>query len=229
MAGSVAQKALAEVVGSFLFSFVTAAAVIADVWSGGALGLQGIALVHGLSLAAVVAALSPVSGGHVNPAVTVAWTLAGRMTWSRALLYVLAQLLGGVLAAVAAATAFPAAVWQRARLGLLPAQSELTLWQLILIEAALTLAVALVYFGARIGDGQRPAAALAAGAAAAAGVFVAAPLTGAALSPARSFGIALAGNLWENQWLHWVGPLAGAAAAAVIGSLLRVRERETKE
>lgn len=228
MAGSPAQRAMAEMVGTFLFSFLGAAAFVADERSGGALGIGGVAAVHGLALAAIVAALGPVSGAHVNPAVSVAWALAGRMRWPRAVMYVLAQLLGGVAAALAAAAVFGSDVWRRARLAVAAAQPERAAAQIIL-EAILTLAVTLVYFGARIGEGQRPAAALAVGAAMSAAVFLAAPLTGGTLNPARAFGVALAGSVWENHWLVWAGPLAGAVVAAVVGALLAVREARAKE
>src|SRR5690606_11732077 len=77
MAGSPAQRAMAEMVGTFLFSFLGAAAFVADERSGGALGIGGVAAVHGLALAAIVAARGPVSGAPVNPAGSVVWALAG--------------------------------------------------------------------------------------------------------------------------------------------------------
>src|SRR6187200_660956 len=79
---------VAEVVGTFLFFFVGMVAVIAGA------DLVGVAFAHGLALAVLVSALGAVSGGHFNPAVTVAVRLTGGIGWSAAVIYVVAQLVG---------------------------------------------------------------------------------------------------------------------------------------
>src|SRR4051812_44220823 len=84
----------AEVLGTFLFFFIGMAAVAAT----GA-DRTVVAFAHGLALAVMVSALGAVSGAHFNPAVTMALWLASRMTGRRALAYVLAQLIGALLAA----------------------------------------------------------------------------------------------------------------------------------
>ncbi|REJ34374.1 MAG: aquaporin, partial [Bacillota bacterium] len=100
---SAAQKAAAEAAGTFIFVFAGAAAVIVNQWTGGLLGPAGVAAVHGVALAAAVSAFRPVSGGHVNPAVSLACAAAGRMTGRSALVYILAQLVGAVAPALAGA------------------------------------------------------------------------------------------------------------------------------
>src|SRR5918992_1007845 len=93
---------VAEAVGTFLFFFVGAGSVVLTVHAGDASpGLVGVALAHGLALAVMVSAFGAISGGHFNPAVTVAVRLAGRIEWSSAVLYVIAQLLGAVAAGFA--------------------------------------------------------------------------------------------------------------------------------
>ncbi|MEP6470203.1 MAG: aquaporin [Chloroflexota bacterium] len=80
---------VAEAVGTFLFFFVGAGSVVLATHAGAAgPGLVGIALAHGLALAVLVSALGAVSGGHFNPAVTVAVRLAGRIEWGNAVAYV---------------------------------------------------------------------------------------------------------------------------------------------
>src|SRR4029078_7577989 len=102
---------VAEAVGTFLFFFVGAGSVVLAAHAGAnGPGLVGIAFAHGLVLALMVSALGAISGGHFNPAVTVAVRLAGRIEWTHAAAYVVAQLLGAaaagsaLLAVVAAVT-----------------------------------------------------------------------------------------------------------------------------
>ena len=100
---------VAETVGTFLFFFVGAGAVVLTTHSGdGSPGLVGVALAHGLALAVLVSAFGAISGGHFNPAVTVAVRLAGHITWPHAVMYVAAQLVGAAGAGFALRAVFPA-------------------------------------------------------------------------------------------------------------------------
>src|SRR2546428_4805272 len=104
----------AEAVGTFLFFFVGAGAVVLNDFpapgSGGG-GLVQVALAHGLVLGVLVSALGAVSGAHFNPAVTFGVWIAGRITAARAISYVLAQLVGALIAGLALRTVFPEAAW----------------------------------------------------------------------------------------------------------------------
>jgi len=109
----------AETLGTFLFFFVGMGAVILGGHLQGADtgGVLGVALAHGLALAVLVSALGAVSGGHFNPAVTFGVWLTGRIEPVRAGLYVLAQLAGAVLAALALRAVFNEASWRPVELG----------------------------------------------------------------------------------------------------------------
>src|SRR5688500_439230 len=107
---------IAEIAGTFMFFFVGmgAVATLDRAAAGGAVdgaaGLLVVALAHGVVLAVMVSALGAVSGAHFNPAVTVGVWLAGQIPGRRALSYILAQLIGGLVAALLLRAVFPATV-----------------------------------------------------------------------------------------------------------------------
>src|SRR6185503_20480158 len=100
---------VAEAVGTFLFFLVGAGSVVMAAHAGAnGPGLVGIAFAHGLALAVMVSALGAISGGHFNPAVTVAVRLAGRIEWTHAAAYVVAQLIGAAAAGFLLLAVMPA-------------------------------------------------------------------------------------------------------------------------
>lgn len=216
------RRAVAEGLGTFAFTFVGAATICADAYSGGEAGLVGIALAHGLILAAVVAALGRVSGAHVNPAVTVAALLSRAVAPVTAVVYVVVQLVGASLAGFMLTATFGADVWEPVRLGAPGLGPGVAAGTGIFIEAVLTFFLALVVLQASA-DEEAPGSlgALAIGATMTAGMLVGGTLTGGAQNPARAFGPALASGLWEHQYVYWIGPLLGGIVAAVAAGLLR--------
>jgi aquaporin Z len=92
---------LGEALGTFVLVFAGTGAMVVDDVTGGALSHVGVALVFGLVVMALIQALGEVSGAHLNPAVTLGFTLARRFEARRAVLYVAAQILGAVLASLA--------------------------------------------------------------------------------------------------------------------------------
>ena len=89
----------AEFIGVFMLTFIGAGAIVLNQYRDGSVGLVGIALAHGLALAIAVTATMNISGGHINPAITLGLFSVGRIGWKQAGLYVLAQVLGAVVAA----------------------------------------------------------------------------------------------------------------------------------
>lgn len=105
---SLAAKLVAEALGTFLFVFVGAGSIVLITHTGGGGGgLVGVALAHGIALGVVVSAFGFISGGHINPAVTVAIWVAGRIDAMTGALYVIAQLIGAAAAAYALRLVFP--------------------------------------------------------------------------------------------------------------------------
>jgi aquaporin TIP len=206
---------VAEIVGTFLFFFVGMGAVASldrAAASGGAIdgaaGLLIVALAHGVVLAVLVSSLGAVSGAHFNPAVTFGVWIAGQIPARRAGAYVLAQLIGGILAALAVRVVFPAAV--SPTIGRPAVGAGIDPVAAIGIEAILT-----VVLGTAIDPRGPKVGGLAIGFAVAADILMGGPLTGGAMNPARWFGPAAVTGVWDNSFVWIIGPLLGAAIAAL--------------
>src|SRR3989440_13052592 len=109
------RKGVAEFIGAFTLVFIGAGAII--VTGGGLQNLLLIALAHGLAIGVMASALAHISGGHFNPAVTLGALVGRQINIRLAIVYWIAQLLGGVGGALALAAVFPAAIWQPYHLG----------------------------------------------------------------------------------------------------------------
>jgi aquaporin Z len=208
----------AEFVGTFLFIFVGCGAVVVDAARGGLFGVGGIAFAHAFGLAIGVTMAMPISGGHLNPAVTFAVWAAGRIDLRRAVLYAVAQLAAAVAAVFVIKALFPGA-GAASSLGVPRIAQDLTLTSAVFVEAAHVLP------GQRgVGTGVSPHApkvgGFAIGLTLIPAIFVGGPLTGAALNPARAFGPAMVALDWHGHLAYWIGPLLGAALAAFLWSKL---------
>jgi MIP family channel proteins len=214
--------AIAELVGTFILVFggtaVAVGAILARPTAGGAYGSLAIALAFGLALAIVVAAIGHVSGAHVNPAVTLGMAATGKFPWNYAPIYVGAQLVGAVLAALATWLTFGGAgARSEAKLAATyPAQGVGDL-QAFLVEILITFI--LVFVVMAVATDQRAPAAIApiaVGFALAVGVFIAGPVTGGSVNPARSLGPMLVAGDLTSVWLYVLGPIIGGVLAALL-------------
>jgi MIP family channel proteins len=210
---------IAEATGTFLFFFVGAGSVVLGDYLAGnggtGPGLLGVALAHGLALAVLVSALGAVSGGHFNPAVTLAVWIMGKITPMRAGLYVVAQLIGALAAGLLLKVVF-ADAWQASNIGTPALGTGITPIMGIAVEAVLTSLLVLVVIGTAVDPRAPKIGGLAIGLAVAADILVGGPLTGAAMNPARWFGPAVAAGAYADWYVWWIGPAIGAAAAALI-------------
>jgi MIP family channel proteins len=210
---------IAEAIGTFLFFFVGAGAVVLGDYlaanGGSGPGLLGVAFAHGLALAVLVSALGPISGGHFNPAVTVAIWIMGKIKPMVAATYVVAQLIGAVAAGFALKTVF-ADSWQASNIGTPALGPGITPALGIGIEAILTALLVLTVIGTAVDPRAPKIGGLAIGLAVAADILVGGPLTGAAMNPARWFGPAVAAGAYADWYVWWIGPLIGAGVAALI-------------
>jgi aquaporin Z len=216
--------AAAEFAGSFAVVLFGAGSVVVAGSVGS--GLVGVALATGFGYAVALTAVAPLSRGGVNPVLTAAFWVVGRLATVRAGAYVVAELAGGVVAALALRLAVPRATWQPAGLGAPLLAEGVGAGRAVLLEAILTLVATLVAFALVIDDRARSPehAGLALGMAFAAATLVAWPLTGAGLNPARSLGPEVAGGVWSDWWVYWIGPGAGALVGAVAYWGLFLRE-----
>jgi aquaporin Z len=175
-------------------------------------GLVGVALAHGLMVAGLAYAYGAISGAHVNPAVTFAVALRGRIKWQDAVIYWVAQFVGAVLGAGALFVAFGGA---SSGLGATLPAAGVTPMQAIVVEALLTFLLANAVLHTAERKSGTPFAGLAIGLTLAAAILMGGSLTGASLNPARTFGPALFTNHLDVLWIYLVGPAAGAGLAAL--------------
>jgi aquaporin Z len=207
---------LAEFIGTFTLIFIGVGSIIANHTTGGAVGLTGIALAHGLAIACMVSATAAISGGHLNPAVTLGLLSAGKVKPGTAIKYIISQLAGAVVAAVLIKFCAPADSVTATSLGVPALGTGISPAQGVVTELILTFLFVMVIFGTAV-DGRAPKmGGLFIGLAIAFDVLAGGPITGAAMNPARSFGPAMVGGHLENIWVYWVGPIAGAVLAAMV-------------
>lgn len=204
---------VAEFVGVFFLTFAGAGAIVANTYRDGSVGLLGIAAAHGLALAVAVSATMNISGGHINPAITLGLWSVGRIDAKNAGLYVVAQLLGAVAAAFAIRGLYPEMAGTVAALGTPRLASDVSLVQGIVIEAILTFFLAFAVMGTAVDPAAPKIGGFAIGLTVMFGILAGGNMTGAAMNPARAFGPALASGSWIGHVAYWVGPILGAIAA----------------
>lgn len=213
----------AEFLGTFAFVFTCSSAVVVDTARGGELGLVGLALAMGFAYAVMVTVALPVSGGHLNPAVTFALWLAKKVDAKTALSYIPTQLIAAAVAALLVRLILPGMAGLQSSYGTPQISGVLTDTQAVLIEALLTFFLVTAYFGTVVASEAPKLGGLWVGLVLTFAVLVGGPLTGAALNPARAFGPSLVSGLWQGHLLYWVGPIVGAGAAAGAWGVMRSR------
>jgi MIP family channel proteins len=212
----------AEFIGTFALVFVGSGAIMTARLSQSPAALVEIALAHGLILAVMVSALMRISG-HFNPAVTLGILATRRIDPMMAALYIVAQILGAVVAGYALKATFPDAVFTATRGGGQAIALDVTGSQAFLLEAIATFFLAFVVFGTAVDLKGPKVGGLAIGFVVAADILVIGPLTGASMNPARSFGPAVASGVYEAQLLYWFAPITGALVASLLYEFLFMR------
>jgi MIP family channel proteins len=216
------RRALAEFLAAFALVFAGCGAIITDAKYDGTLGTVGIALVFGLVIMAMIYATGHLSGAHINPSVTIAFTLTRHFPLRDALAYIPAQLAG---ATVAAGVLRGAWTDKPAHLGAtLPSVGG---GQALLYEAVLTAFLMFVIIAVATDTrAVGSAAAIAIGGVVGLDALFGGPVTGASMNPARSFGPALVANEWRDFWVYILGPLIGATVGAFAYQLVRGEHRD---
>ena len=219
---------VAEFIATFLFVFVGAGSVVsAGIFSAEQSGgnLVAIAVGHGLAIAILVSATASISGGHINPAVSIAAAMTRKITVTRGGMYIVAQVFGAILGALILKFVLPGTL--EGGLGAHAINPEMGAAQGLLVEIVLTFVLVFVIFGTAI-DPRGPAhlAPLAIGGAVLVIHLVAVPLTGASVNPARTIGPALAAGQWADHWVYWLGPIFGGLLAGILYQLVFMEEEE---
>jgi aquaporin Z len=211
-----ARRLLAELLGTFALTFTAAGGPVIVAASGVSVGLPALVVAPALLVMAMIYSVGNLSGAHFNPAVTLAFTLRKDFPWRRVPGYWLAQVVG----AVAAALLLRALFGPVGHLGAtLPHHGEVAslVMEIVLTFFLLTVILATATNHKIVGHN---AALAVAGTIALDGLF-AAPISGASMNPARSFGPALVGGEMSTYWIYLVGPVAGALIAVGMAWLLR--------
>jgi MIP family channel proteins len=222
MSNRIAPKLLAELIGTFAFVFIGAgaAAIVGD--AVGLSGITAIAFAHGLTIMVFAFAYGPVSGAHMNPAVTVGVLAAGAMRAGEAAGYIVSQLVGGVMAALllsavlggtATGLGAPALAHDLA-LG----ATTLTITPSVgfVIEAVLAFFLVTVVLSTAVAGRAGNLAPLAIGMTLTLNIIMGGALTGAAFNPARALGPMIATGNLSNAWLYVAAPIVGALIAAIV-------------
>ena len=210
------KASLAELIGTFTLCFLGAGSIIIDAHTGGGVGLLGIAAAHGLGLAIAVTATMNISGGQINPAVTIGLLVIKKIKPGDAVFYIVAQLIGASLAGLVLLL-FPGEASDQVAHGTPKLAEGIDVGTGIVLEIVATFLLAMAVYGTAVGS-KAPAGigGFAIGLMVAADILAIGPLTGAAMNPARHFGTALFGGELAGSAVYWIGPILGA----VLGFLL---------
>ena len=225
---TIARRASAEVLGTF---FLVLAGVGTAVFAGVLVGALGVAIAFGLGLLTMIYTLGPISGAHFNPAVSVGLLAAGRMGIVDTIVYVVAQLVGALLASAIilviarGAPSYIATPISLAANGYgVHSPGGYELGSCLLAECVLTFFFVLVVIGSTSRRAPAQLAGIAIGLCLAAVHLIGIPITNTSVNPARSTGPALVADGWalSQLWLFWLAPLFGGAIAGVTARLLGI-------
>jgi aquaporin NIP len=202
------RKSVSEIIGTFALVFCGTGAVVIDTQTGGAVTHVGVAITFGLVVMSVIYGLGEISGAHLNPAVSIAFTLAGRLPAKSLVPYITSQLTGALLASLTLRLLFPTDALLGATL---PAGSAM---QSFILEVILTFFLMLVIMGVSTGPKEQGLfAGIAIGSVVLLEAMFAGPICGASMNPARSLAPAVVSGHLEYLWVYLVAPVAGAGIA----------------
>jgi aquaporin Z len=212
------RRLFSEVLGTFLLVLAGAGADTINVVSHGAISLSARVTAPGLTVLAVILFMGAISGAHLNPAVSIAFAARGDFPWVRVPGYILAQLVGATLACLLLVALF-------GRVGMLGATEPgpgIGDGQALIIEMVLTTGLVSTILGtASKAQNLGPISAFGVGAYIILAGLWAAPISGASMNPARSFGPDLVLLNFSHFWVYVVGPIIGGLLAVVIAYILR--------
>jgi len=206
------RELLAEAIGTFILVFAGTGAIMVNQISNGAITHLGVSFVFGAVVTALIYTFGHISGAHFNPAVTLAFWRSGFLPTFKVLPYIIAQILGGVLASLMLLLSLGSV----ANLGAtIPLHDN---WlQSLILEIILTFILMLVIFGSGLDRRSHSGfAGIAIGLTVGLEAACMGSITGASMNPVRSFAPALVGGVWQHHWIYWVAPILGAQLAVFV-------------
>ena len=217
------QAYVAEFIGTYALVFFGSLSV--TVFASNVLGLAspaasfiGIAFTNGLILMAMVYAIGWISGCHVNPAVTITAVVLRKLNFEDGLGYIVAQLLGAVLASWTHMLIQPGNGALTGYGGMAPSPAiGGSDFVALVVEVIITFFLMFSYYAVLYTDRvPSGASGILIGMTLTASILIAGPLTGGAANPARALGPAVASGYYSSLWLYWVGPIIGALLAGFV-------------
>lgn len=214
------KKYVAEILGTFAMVFCGTGAIIINQQTNGAITHVGVAITFGLIVMAMIYALGNISGAHLNPAVTIAFTLAKKFEVKQVVPYIISQLVGALLASLVLKFLFPTNEFLGATL---PSGTAL---QSFILEFLLTFFLMLVIINVATGSKEQGMfAGLAIGSTVLLEAMFAGPICGASMNPARSLAPAIVSGHTEHLWVYLSATILGAALAIPTWKFLNQKDK----
>jgi len=202
-------KIIAEFAGTFVLVFLGTGAIVMNELTNGSISHFGVSLVFGLTVFAMIYIFGKISGAHINPAVSVGLWITGKLKSSHLNAYILAQMIGALTASLSIGFLFVS----NENLGAtLPSGSQM---ESFFIEVVLSFVLVQVILITDDNQGFRKHIAIIVGSLIFVEAYLAGPITGASMNPARSFGPALVSQNLNSLWIYILAPVLGATIAAV--------------
>jgi len=229
---------LAEFVATMMFVFMGTGLLVSynkDKSEGGDLGagLVSISLGFGIALSTMIYTVANISGGHLNPAVTVGLLLIRQIEIFKALGYIACQIGGGIVGTALMYGVMPDNVTELIHMGATTLAPGVTPGEGCAIEICLTFILVFTVCATAELSGDLKSmgrfAPLAIGYSVLVDHMIGVPFTGASMNPARSFGPAVVSGYWLNHWVYWVGPIIGGIFAAVVYHYLFILDEPAAE
>lgn len=212
------RRLVSEVLGTFFLVLVAAGGGMMSQAFPNTISRTAAVVAPGLMVLAIILFMGKVSGAHLNPAVSIAFSLRGDFPWRRVPAYIVAQLAGAALAA----WFLQAVVRVSASAGSNYPASTYSAWDAFLMETVLTLALVSVILGTASGaQNLGVVGAFGVGSYIALAGLWGSPISGASMNPARTFGPDLVSGDFSHYWVYLVGPLVGAVIAVGVAFVLR--------
>ncbi|GAB2300039.1 hypothetical protein Dimus_034080 [Dionaea muscipula] len=222
---SLTQKLVAEVIGTYFVIFAGCGSVAVNKLYDGVVTSPGIAVTWGLIVMVMIYSVGHISGAHFNPAVTITFAIFRRFPYKEVPLYIGAQLMGSILASGTLALMFD--VTTQAFFGTLPSGSNI---QSLAMEIIISFLLMFVISGVSTDDRAiGELGGIAVGMTILLNVFVAGPISGASMNPARSIGPAIIKHNYNGLWVYVVGPITGTLAGGFAYNLMRFTNKPLVE
>ncbi|KAL9238814.1 hypothetical protein vseg_013188 [Gypsophila vaccaria] len=226
------KAALAEFISMLIFVFAgqgsgMAFGKLTDNGAATPAGLVAAALSHAFALFVAVSVGANISGGHVNPAVTFGALLGGKISFVKAIFYWIAQCLGAVVACLLlnfSTGGLPTSAFALS--------SGVTVWNALVFEIVMTFGLVYTVYATAVDPKKGDIgiiAPLAIGLIVGANILAGGAFDGASMNPAVSFGPAVVSWTWDNHWVYWLGPFAGAAIAALLYHIVFIQPENYEE